>query len=235
MNRRVKAALFALCLFSVSTPVAQGWESQAIGGGGGTPFDFPCGGDAYAIGVHVQHGAMLDAIGLICARWDGTQFYAPERGALFGGSGGSPAEAVCGPGQALAGWRVQQARREESNIALLAPFCRSVTVPTGTTYPRFGRSEFGTTASRPPVFRSWGSDPVNLVCPDGMLMTGIYGRYGELVDRLGFICGVAPAPPSPQYNVDTAIDPSDMAREPPPRQYEPSTTPPPIGSRVRRP
>ena len=165
----------------------------AFGGGGGGDFRIVCPAGQLAVGVDVRAGAEVDQIQVICQAVGlavdraGAPFgYATagvggqSRTAIAGGGGGGQQTLVCPGGSFLhalrvrSGARVDQATFTCARMAFRGYPDAPSTRRTDTQSATFGGNGGGANAEQR--------------CNDGELMSGLYGRSGARLDRLGPVC-----------------------------------------------
>jgi len=75
----------------------------------GTPVK--CSGGEYMVGLTGRTGLWIDAVGPICARWDGRNFAKNGRSLRpVGGGGGGKNRRTCPFGSAISGWQIESVR-----------------------------------------------------------------------------------------------------------------------------
>lgn len=193
---RMKWLLLAFCLFmalSVGMIAAVARDTASAGGSGGGAFRDDC-GDRYLIGVRIWQGDSLDGIMPICGELDakyrrvnGFQF----PGGHHGGYGGSEKTVICPGPSVVRGFKITIGEGDMvGNVHLL---CKNTHTGewteqgTGWT-PETSGFLGGFTGG---AVQHEGA-PYN--CRENEDGHGIFGRAGNMVDRLGLICKPRPAP-----------------------------------------
>ena len=208
MKIRVSAITTAALLLAMSAALAivpaQAGDSEVRGGNGGGYFRDACESGSYLIGLNVRHGAWIDNVQPVCARWDG-QFGTRYNGGSHGGGGGGPGQLFCPVGQ------IPTALGLEFNtgpfVATVGAACRdAVTDALG----KF--VEIGTRPNGEPTVPVQDQPRLALVfssCPGGEVAVGIHGRSGSFVDALGLICGPRPYSDVPRHGTTTCVNRGD--------------------------
>jgi hypothetical protein len=196
ISRHVLIVACALTLFELVTPglvtPAHAMDIGDIGGDGGAPFRSECRanqtgvivpGDVI-IGFNMRSGTALDAIVPICislndrgTEWKG-EAYEPTQ--YFGGAGGGYQKIACQPGYAVRHFHVFAGPAGNINIVKhVRMTCQKL--DSGLWYD-VSPNQIGGTVTGDQRYscgdRHWGS--------------GIYGKSGAFVDRLGFVCSWVP-------------------------------------------
>lgn len=156
--------------------LAGGSVSVSAGGGrGGGPFVDHCPTGSVAVGFNGRSGAFVDQIQLLCSPINSNGTLGPRAAATArGGGGGRPFSQVCPGGQALIGL----VGRSGAFVDQLGGHCVSITSVVGL---GGGSSKIGPAGGN-------GGGPFSRACPNGLVMTGIYGGSGKFLDRIGFYC-----------------------------------------------
>jgi len=175
--------------------MAMAADTPMVGGNGGAPFRLTCPAGQFLVGVYGRTGLWIDQIGAICAQWDsasqtlGRPVLNPRR---FGGEGGGKDAAVCPGDSAISGWEIR--KRRNNMVEYVAPECRAMLPPRDVM--RVGRLSYGQRSAPPPqapLAASFSEAESWHGCPQGELAIGFQGGWGDYIDRLGLICGPAPA------------------------------------------
>lgn len=203
-SRRFRLAAAAALWLAAGPVAAEETRSRELGGPGGAPFEERCAPGEYLVGLKARHGHYVDAIAPICAPWQTlARSFGPVRvGTLRGGATGQFGEIRCDGVSALVSMVGEQADNRHRTVALIAPTCANALTPAQTTGKR-GLDQFGTSAvDRQSRDDGLGTSAVPYYnrsslphCPPSALAVGIFGAYGTLVDRIGFICDTGPTPP----------------------------------------
>jgi hypothetical protein len=143
------------------------------GGMGGQPFRWSCGTSSVTTGLRLRTGLRVDAFGLVCGDVN-NRYIVPSN--PFGGTGGVDVVAKCEPSEVVVGLRGRASRVNDA----IAPICANeIDVRDGRTaiLQRRGSLLGGT-----------GGEYYERICPDGMMLRGVTGRYASSVDRLQVEC-----------------------------------------------
>jgi len=151
-----------------------------VGGDGGGEFNSRCRPNDVVIGFNMRSGTALDAIVPICiplnaerTEWAG-QAYEPTP--YKGGGGGSYQKIACRPGDAVRHFHVYAGPWSRLTVVKhVRMTCQDLN--SGNWYDVVPGQIAGTVTS-----------DKRFSCGDGEWGTGIYGKHGLLVDRLGFSC-----------------------------------------------
>ena len=158
-------------------PLVAGRKLPAHGGGGGRPFSISCPNGHVLVGVRGKAGARIDRVSLVCVSlnadgsWNGKSSVA----GAAGGGGGSEYSRECARGSAVSGIVLETGGEVDAfNLA-----CRRL-VAGGV----FG----GDTNWLAPVGGSGGHLSGPFICPSTTPASGLHGRAGARIDRLGLTC-----------------------------------------------
>jgi hypothetical protein len=165
----------AFNLYSVaSAPLQLG---AAHGGSGGSAYSLDCAGSSVAVGLNVRGGSNVDQIQVICQTVTGSTrtFGAAILTGAAGGTGGSPATLSCPAGYVLTGLTGRIGSGGSGLNDQIAGMCSPI-----------GGGASVITASVGSVFG--GSVAYSESCAAGLVMTGIQGGAGNLVDRTQIKC-----------------------------------------------
>jgi hypothetical protein len=172
--------------------------TDTVGGPGGAGLYQECknfqGKFAFLRGLEVNSGNWIDAVGIECGNIEQDQgrlrFTSPATDMplaadrMWGGNGGSPAIMRCpSDREAVAGLRIQKS--PNNFVGFVAPLCRPLDDPNAEPHMYEESGGVGRISDKSPPWQ-------DIVCPPGMLATGINGGYGDYVDRLGLVCLPAP-------------------------------------------
>lgn len=149
-----------------------------MGGFGGGVFTSACRPGHALIGVNIRSGTALDAITAICVQlnasqteWEG-QTYEPTQ--YWGGGGGGYQNAACQPGDVVNRFIVRAGPWDDLFIVKsIALECKDL----GSNYTYDVVPNHAGTVTRTGRY----------TC-DGDIPTGIYGKYGAFVDKVGLLC-----------------------------------------------
>lgn len=150
------------------------------GGSGGGNFRSKCRGSDALIGINMRSGSALDAVVAICIpltadrkEWGGGA-YEPTQ--YWGGGGGGYQKIACQPGDVVSQLRVSKGPWGDGTVVKhIRIECQDL----GSDYVYEvapGQIAGETNGTR------W------LTCPSNALGSGIYGRSGALVDKIGLAC-----------------------------------------------
>jgi hypothetical protein len=213
--------IVAACALSSFALVPDGFARDvgALGGGGGAEFRQNCRPNDVIIGFRFQSGTALDSITALCAGLN------PERtrvvtesysGREYGGLGGKPQFLLCKGHHAVRHLHVYM---DNNKIVNHFRF----------TCQRLGSGEWHDAVPANIGGRSVGD--VRFSCGEGEWATGIYGRYGALVDQLGLQCDKIAAEAGPQSLPDVItrdkVPPTDVITKPKPTEPAPLPDPGP--------
>lgn len=164
-------AVRQLNVFAVGSGALQ--TANTIGGvGGATAYTLDCAVGSVATGFNARAGAFLDQIGLRCQPVTGAArtFGAMAPTNVVGGSGGVPFVVSCNAGSVMTGMSGTYTGPFALNIVTISAIC----TPTNG-----GATQTTTAAGGAP-----GAQAFSVSCPLGLVMTGIQGAYGAVVDRV---------------------------------------------------
>ena len=187
--RHVLIVTSALTLFALVTQ-SHATDMGDIGGDGGTPFRSECRASASGmrsdviIGFNMRSGTALDAIVPICialneqgTEWAG-EAYEPTQ--YFGGGGGSYQKIACQPGDAVRHFHVYAGPWGNMPIVKhVRMTCQKLS--SGLWYNVVPQQIGGTV-----------NGDQRYSCGNANWGTGIYGKSGAFIDRLGFVCTFTP-------------------------------------------
>jgi hypothetical protein len=178
--RLLSVCLAALALSAASS--AAGRELlPTVGGPGGIPFVEECGQGEFLTGLRGRAGAVVDAVGILCSRWDlktQTMLGPSPEGDVHGGTGDQAASLQCRKNSVVETLALQVADNQYGSVGFIRTYCSG----DGGARPR-GQQDWGTNAGR----------SLETSCAPGQAAIGIHGRAGAYVDALGLICGPKPA------------------------------------------
>ena len=177
---------FVTGLLITSDTLVRGVQPQCNSVSGGAGFAAPtigrlptgtgslCPAGWFVTGLIGNNGDQVDRIGVTCSLVrdiiKGTSSNAPQ--SLFGGNGGLPFQRQCPPGMAIAGFQ----GRSGDALDQLRPVCRQI-----------GVGYLAVHKAAQIAGRTEGVDE-DLRCTGQGVMVGIYGRAGQLLDRIGGVC-----------------------------------------------
>ncbi|USH01445.1 DUF1929 domain-containing protein [Grimontia kaedaensis] len=160
-------------------------ETAEVGTLGGVPFSYQCGDEQVLAGVFGGAGAIIDSIGAICVdvAADGSWLDTPQNSEIAGGAGGTGYELMCPRDQAVSRLEVADGPNNGATfVGRVTAFCQ----------PLVSRSRLsGGNEGDYGVAGLSGQPSKNLNC-NNMAATGITGRAGGFVDRLGVTCYADP-------------------------------------------
>jgi hypothetical protein len=178
-------ALSLMLTLTMSVGFAQPPVSSTgtYGGAGGSRFELLCPPGTYMNGLRARHGSWIDALSPICAVWVRSNATLGELGnqASAGGGGGHPAFIRCaGRRGVVVGIEVFQADNRDGSVGHIVVNCGDYRQPDqfwnklGGSVDFLGNSQIG---------------PRRILrCRPGEVATGIHGRSGAFVDRIGLFC-----------------------------------------------
>ncbi len=226
LTRAVIATACTAFAFILSTP-SHARDIGALGGAGGTEFRQNCRPGDVLTGFSIKSGKALDSFDALCwplnperTGWSQTPGAGYWLGKL-GGSGGELESLSCGPNYALRHLHVYVDGFDIVNHIRVT--CQALN--SGDSYNVV-----------PPKIGGVAVKDARFSCGEGEWATGVYGRYGALIDQLGLQCEklVVETPPSqaeppilggaaPGGKVITKI-PGDVTADPTPA----APPPPPV-------
>jgi hypothetical protein len=147
-------------------------QTAPVGKAGGVPFTLDCGTGQVIRQFHMRTSTSVVAVAFTCGDSlgsDGTF----DTG-VVGGAGGTPAMLECFPGEVMVGLH----GTADQFVNSVGPLCASLE---------------GVLAGSPAVFTDpahggTGGVPWQRQCPDGMVVRGVIGRAGALIDRMQLLC-----------------------------------------------
>lgn len=198
MARAFSVSAIALAL-SVFTMESHAEDVGAFGGGGGGEFRTACEPGHFLVGFDAAATHVIDGIAPVCGdrRNDALATYGRP---WAGGLAGTVHKPRCPP---------------DAVLTILHVF-----IDNGQLVSQVGFTCWNTrTNEMTNSFPEYGGEAVSdlrLVCPQGQVGTGIYGRAGSAIDQLGLTCG--------KWEVAAAVEAPPPAKVTPPPE---KTTPPP--------
>lgn len=189
-------ALLLACVL-VTSATAQGVALPAHGGSGGQPFRLECPQDHYLVGFEARHGAWLDRIAPLCARWSGASRRLEQArvGRAVGGMGGVEGSARCPAGTIVSRLNflmtVDSSTRQPKHVDTMGGTCNPALSENAVLIEKRGPSDFLETGGHLDRPRGGGA------CAPGERAVGIHGRADLHIDALGLICGPAPGRTTP--------------------------------------
>jgi hypothetical protein len=177
---------FVACfMFALS---ARATDLPAIGGSGGNAFYQLCPEGSFLSGFYGRAGDFVDTLSFWCSRWnpDTRQLEkaVPQRYPnIIGVSGGGEDQSrKCPDGFVIRGAELVTLTSANQLLDRFEFECTSFTDPK----PGGPRIAFTSGDDRGGPSSGW------LFCPDGELATGLHGRSGLFIDRVGLVCDVTP-------------------------------------------
>jgi hypothetical protein len=157
-------------------------RTRSFGGQGGGPFEIACPPPTVMVGLRARHGAWIDAVGPICAKYvNGRVLAEVSYRQLAGGDGGGPGEMVCqGPRGVVTGLQMYQADNEDGSVGRIVIECGDYLNPA-----KFNHILHGSALQ---LGQSMRGQRNIIRCKPPMVAGGIFGRRGAFVDRLGMTC-----------------------------------------------
>jgi hypothetical protein len=156
----------------------------------GRSYRILCPTNSFMTGFEGKAGGWIDQLDIVCANWKdppGTFTASVPRNIRIGDSpGGDPKKAVCPEGWVMGGPQNIHFAQEPIAIHSIEITCRPIGNDTG----EFTTLSFGSSSTITYGFAHW--DDATLVCPDGEIPKGIFGRAGFYIDALGFVCETVP-------------------------------------------
>lgn len=170
----------------VDTPALGGPTNLRTGAPqpGGKPFRAPCPDGGWLTGVRVRAGDCIDAVALLCSRWDETSrtMSPPEpASAFFGGQGGVERDSRCDADSALVAFEIGLAMNSDRSVGLVQPRCNIALAPYGVSALASGETQHGKyiasqVRNTPTPTRIRNTPIQDLSCPAGHLAAGCTGR-----------------------------------------------------------
>ena len=162
-------------VYSVGTAPLQ--LGAANGGSGGGAYSLDCPAGSVATGLNAHGGSNVDQIQVICQAVTGVNrtFGAATTTGTAGGTGGSPASLTCPANFVLTGLTGFVGAGTGGVNDMIAGICSPIGGGSTTLTASVG-SQFGTSVA------------YSTSCPAGMVVTGIQGGAGSLVDRTQIKC-----------------------------------------------
>jgi hypothetical protein len=174
----------------VSLPLARAQdrtETTTVGGPGGGDFSFDCPRNTYLSGLRARYGAWIDAVAAECSPYN-TSTQRLEAGKVsrdFGGKGGGEGAMRCArPRGVIVGLQIFQANNGDQSLGHIIIDCGDLFNPETFANKAAGGAPYLGQSIRPPR--------LTVSCPPNYVATGIRGKYGAYVDRLGLICSKKP-------------------------------------------
>jgi hypothetical protein len=184
------ALLLALLVVSVSqSAVAQQLRlvkverTGSFGGPGGGNYEISCPFGSVMIGLRARHGAWIDALAPICARWVRSSRTLGEIDPqpFTGGRGGGEAFMRCqGPRGVVVGLELMRADNEWASVGHIIINCGDYLDPNKFANKLPGSAFFlgQATKHRRSILK----------CASPLVAGGIFGRSGVAIDRVGLSC-----------------------------------------------
>ncbi|MEZ8131497.1 galactose oxidase-like domain-containing protein [Enterovibrio norvegicus] len=160
-------------------------ETAEVGTFGGAPFSYQCEDGKVLAGLYGGAGSIIDGIGAVCVEVDETGGWigAPERSDKAGGAGGGAFELLCPQNHGVSRLDVADGQHVGATlVGKISAFCQPLV--SRVTLSGDNEGNVGVTGLS-------GEPSKNLSC-DNMAATGITGRAGAYVDRLGVTCYANP-------------------------------------------
>jgi hypothetical protein len=180
--------IVVLCLVMLMSNVAAAqprWSpTDSFGGEGGGPFEQACPGNSYMIGLLAKAGAWINALSPVCAVWEpgGATLAELSEQPWHGSTDGGTTFIRCAPkGGVIVGIDAQPAQdHSHTVVGLINVYCGEIQKP-GEHANKLGgsRDYLGNTANP-------GRKSLN--CAPGLVASGIYGRNGAFIDKIGLYC-----------------------------------------------
>jgi hypothetical protein len=194
MNQHSSVRLVVFLLFAlIGLPALSAELLTAQGGPDGNYFRTDCPSGHFLVGLEGRHGAWLDSVAPICARWASAsnRLESAKAGKAAGGGGGAPGAARCPAGLAVSGlnfWVVVEGRPQRSkhvrkpSVTCDGPLEIQARQTVAFTAP--GISDFDDTRTSP-IMGGGG-------CRAGQRAIGVHGLADVHINALGLVCGPAP-------------------------------------------
>lgn len=214
-----RRALAAFILVSGLVPDGHARDVGALGGGGGSEFRQTCRPNDVVIGFDIQSGTALDSIAAVCAglnsertEIDTNSYSEFPRGGL----GGKAQILRCKHNYAVRHLHIYMDNFKIVNHIRFT--CQAL-----------GSGEWHDVVPKDIAGQSVGD--VRFSCGEGEWATGVYGRYGSLVDQLGLQCDKVavegPFQPPPDVITRDKLPPTDVITAPKPAGPVPPVDPGP--------
>jgi hypothetical protein len=158
-------------------------RTGSFGGPGGGNYELSCPFGSVMIGLRARHGAWIDALAPICARYVRSTRTLGEIGhqPFTGGDGGGEAFIRCqGPRGVVVGLELFRADNEWASVGHIVVNCGDYLNPSRFANKLPGSADFF--GQPTPHRRSI------LKCRSPLVAGGIFGRSGEAIDRVGLSC-----------------------------------------------
>lgn len=175
----VAAMAAGMSVAPVGTAAAK--DVGTYGGDGGSSFRSPCRPGEGLAGLRIRSGTALDAVAALCVKlnfrrtdWNGEP-YTPTQ--LWGGGGGGSQSVKCNEGDIVRRLRVSAGPWGD------IPVVKHIAIEC---YDLSNMDYHYRVVQKNPQGTLDGSRWKD--CPDGYIGSGVYGRAGNLVDRLGLSC-----------------------------------------------
>ena len=165
------SAVRQLNVFAVGSAPVVG--APVVGGpGGATAYTVDCPVGSVATGANARVGAFMDNFQLRCQTVTGANraFGAVVPSNNVGGNGGTPWVLACNPGSVMTGISGSYTSALDPDIVTIRAICSPIDG---------GATQVTTTAGGAP-----GAGTFSSSCPLGLVMVGMQGAYGALVDRV---------------------------------------------------
>ena len=165
------SAVRQLNVFAVGSAPVVG--APVVGGpGGATAYTVDCPAGSVATGANARVGAFLDNFQLRCQTVTGANrtFGAVVPSNIVGGNGGTPWVLACNAGSVMTGISGSYTSASDPDIVTIRAICSPIDG---------GATQVTTTAGGAP-----GAGTFSSSCPLGLVMVGMQGAYGALVDRV---------------------------------------------------
>ena len=165
------SAVRQLNVFAVGSAPVVG--APVVGGpGGATAYTVDCPAGSVATGANARVGAFMDNFQLRCQTVTGANrtFGAVVPSNLVGGNGGTPWVLACNAGSVMTGISGSYTSAIDPDIVTIRAICSPIDG---------GATQVTTTAGGAP-----GAGTFSSSCPLGLVMVGMQGAYGALVDRV---------------------------------------------------
>lgn len=198
----IACLVLALTVALAASDARAATETQAIGGGGGSPFRIECDQDVL-VGIGIRQGDALDQVHLICAaaRKGGyldPPYDVPAKSA--GGQGGEYKRIVCPRNSFIRGIHL----RHGDDVNDIALHCADVEDLSKSTIGSGWEEPTGAMGGRYIYFQ----DDVD--CGSNSVGYGLHGTAGALVTSLGLICEADPFVVAANQNQQPPADPGNL-------------------------
>ena len=157
-------------------------RTSSFGGNGGGPFEISCPYGTVMTGLKARHGAWIDAVSPICAKFVNGRVLGEIPHEIFtGGRGGGPGFMRCqGPRGVVTGLQMFKADNEDGSVGHIIIECGDYLNPASFNNKLPGSADY--------LGKATSGGRVTVRCTPPLVAGGVFGRSGAYIDRIGLSC-----------------------------------------------